>query len=89
MYEFQTYALYESIVIVLHFDGTSPWRNTSIMLEQTKQESWSVAPSLSSSYVFELKFHHFYLDVGSPIIQRWNKLHNTIILQDDTFQDIL
>ena len=60
---------------------------TYVMLGNIKKGSWLVAPSLPSSYLFGLKLHQLYLVVG--IIRRWNKLHNTIVLQDNTFQSIL
>ena len=44
---------------------------------------WFINLSLSSSYLFVLKFHHLYLTVG--IIGRWNKRHNTVVLQHNTF----
>ena len=68
--------------------GFSTWLNTFVMLENTKEGSWLVFPSLSLFlFVFELKFHQLYLAVH--IIGRWNKLHNTIVLQDNTFQNII
>ena len=46
-----------------------------------------VAPSLSPSYLFVLKFHQLHLATG--IIVRWNKLDNTNVLQDNTSENIL
>ena len=54
-----------------------------------EEVSWLFASSLSSSFVFflfALKFLQFYLAIG--IIGRWNNLHNTILLQDNTFRNI-
>ena len=89
---FQKYALHESVVIVLHFMaqvvyGFSPWIDIFVMLENTRKGSLLVSPSFPSSYVFGLKFRQLYLPVG--IIERWNKLYNTIVLQDNTFQNII
>ena len=67
--------------------GFYPWLNTFVMLENTIEGSWLVAPSLSSSYLYGLKFHQLYLAIG--MIGKWNKLHNLIVLQDNTFQHIL
>ena len=39
--------------------GFSPWLNTFVMFENTKDGSWLVVPSLSSSNLFEVKFHQF------------------------------
>ena len=66
--------------------GFSPCLNTFVMLEDAEKGSWLVAPRLSSSYSLELKFHQLYLAIG--IIGSLNKLHNTIVLQDNTFQTI-
>ena len=44
-----------------------------------------VAPSLSPSYLFVLKFHQLHLATG--IIVRWNKLDNTNVLQDNTSEN--
>ena len=90
MYEFQTYALYEFIVIVLLFDGIrvygfSPLLKTFVLHENPTKWSRLVAPILSSN-LCGLKFHQLCVAVG--IIWRWNKLHNMIILQDNTFQII-
>ena len=92
MYEFQNYALHESIVIVLRYDGTSSvWFQSLaeyfVMLYNTRKLSLLVSPGFPSSYLIVLKFHQLYLALG--IIERWNKLHNTIVLQDNTFQNIL
>ena len=67
--------------------GFSPWLNTFVMLENTKEGSWLIAPSFSSSYLLELKFHQLYLAVD--IIRRWNTLHNTVIFQDNTFKNMI
>ena len=67
--------------------GFSSWLNTFVMLENTKKGSQLVGPNLSSCYLFELNFHQLYLAVD--IIGRWTKRHNTIVLQDNAFQNIL
>ena len=67
----------------------SPWCNAFVMFENTIKGFWLGAPNLPSSYSFGLKFHQLYLTVG--ITWRWNKLYNnnTIVLQEDTVQNIL
>ena len=56
-------------------------------LENTKKGSSFVTPSLSSSYLFELNFHHLHLAVH--VIGRWNELIEKLFIQDNTFQNIL
>ena len=67
--------------------GLSSWLSTFVMLENIKEGSWLVAPSLPSSYLFGLQFHQLYLSIG--ILGSWNRLYNTIVSQDNRFQNIL
>ena len=66
--------------------GFSPWCNTFVIIEIKKKGSWFVDPSVSSSYSFALKFHQLCLAIC--IIGKWNKLHNTIVLEVNLFSNI-
>ena len=94
MYEFQKHALYDSIMSVHHCNGTSSWGfspclNIFFMLEDTKQGSWLVAQSLSSSYTFELKCStrsirspvlavNFVTSICSPVAKILPTIHKNI-----------
>ena len=70
-----------SILILPVVYGFNPWLTTIF-----KKGSRIVSPSLSSSYLFGIKFHQLYLAID--IIGRLNKLHQNCF-QNNTFQNAL